>query len=118
MVARLRDMIEKNELVGKKLGDFTVKEADDFTYNDPIDGSISKKQGIRVIFSDGSRIVIRLSGTGSQGATIRLYVEKYSSDPSEYTADTQKALKSLIDVALDLSQLAKFTGRTEPTVIT
>lgn len=118
MVARLREMIEKKELVGKQLGEFTVSQADDFAYKDPIDGSESKKQGIRIIFSDGSRIVIRLSGTGSQGATVRLYVEKYSNNASEYTMDTQKALKSLIDVALNVSQLTKFTGRTEPTVIT
>ncbi|KAG2219578.1 hypothetical protein INT45_002536 [Circinella minor] len=118
MVQRLRSMIETKELEGKQLGSFTVATADDFTYNDPIDGSISKKQGIRIIFQDGSRLVIRLSGTGSSGATVRLYVEKYSNNASEYTADTQKALQSLIDVALDLSQLQKFTGRTKPTVIT
>ncbi|KAI7857622.1 hypothetical protein BDC45DRAFT_435520 [Circinella umbellata] len=118
MVQRLRTMIETKELEGKQLGSFTVATADDFTYNDPIDGSVSKKQGIRIIFQDGSRLVIRLSGTGSSGATVRLYVEKYSNNASEYTADTQKALQSLIDVALDLSQLKKFTGRTEPTVIT
>lgn len=118
MVSRLRGMIDKNELPGKTLGAFTVAQADDFSYNDPIDGSVSQKQGIRIVFADGSRVVIRLSGTGSSGATVRLYVEKYSNDASEYAADTQKALKSLIDVALDLSQLTKFTGRTEPTVIT
>ena len=118
MVQRLRSMIETKELEGKQLGSFTVATADDFTYNDPIDGSVSKKQGVRIIFQDGSRLVIRLSGTGSSGATVRLYVEKYSNNASEYTADTQKALQSLIDVALDLSQLQKFTGRTEPTVIT
>ncbi|KAI9321439.1 hypothetical protein BX666DRAFT_1850854 [Dichotomocladium elegans] len=118
MVARLRGLIETNELVGKTLDAYTVAKADDFTYNDPIDGSVSAKQGIRVIFEDGSRIVIRLSGTGSSGATVRLYVEKYSNDPSEYVQDTQKALQSIIDVALDLSQLTKYTGRTEPTVIT
>jgi len=59
-----------------------------------------------------------LSGTGSQGATVRLYVEKYSQDESEYGSDTQKALKPLIDVALEISKLTQFTGREEPTVIT
>lgn len=118
MIARLRNMIANNEIERKTFGSFTVAKADDFTYKDPIDGSVSKNQGIRIIFTDGSRIVIRLSGTGSQGATVRLYVEKYSSDPSEYAADTQRALKPLIDVALEVSQLAHFTGRTEPTVIT
>ncbi|KAG1382676.1 hypothetical protein G6F61_002053 [Rhizopus arrhizus] len=118
MVNRLRELIEKKELVNKTVGQFTIAAADDFEYLDPIDGSVSKKQGVRVIFKDGSRIVIRLSGTGSQGATVRLYVEKYSNDSSEYTKDTQAALKPLIDVALELSQLERYTGRKEPTVIT
>lgn len=118
MVSRLRELIEKKELINKTLGPFTVAEADDFEYLDPIDGSVAKNQGIRIIFKDGSRIVMRLSGTGSQGATVRLYVEKYSNDNSEYKKDTQAALKPLIDVALELSQLEKYTGRKEPTVIT
>lgn len=118
MVARLRKYIENGEWVGKTIGDFKIKTLDDFAYNDPIDGSVSKNQGIRIIFEDTSRLVIRLSGTGSQGATVRLYVEKYSDNPAEYANDTQVALKPLIDVALELSQLKEFTGRTEPTVIT
>jgi phosphoglucomutase len=75
-------------------------------------------KGIRIIFTDGSRIVIRLSGTGSQGATIRLYVEKYTQNASEYGANTQEALKPLIDVALQISKLQEFTGHDKPTVIT
>ncbi|CAO3622901.1 unnamed protein product [Mucor hiemalis] len=118
MVNRLRDQIEKKELENKEIGGFTIDKADDFEYLDPIDGSISKKQGVRIIFKDGSRIIIRLSGTGSQGATVRLYVEKYSNDTSEYTKETQSALKPLIDVALELSELQKYTGRNTPTVIT
>ncbi|KAI9253571.1 hypothetical protein BY458DRAFT_542018 [Sporodiniella umbellata] len=118
MVARLREQIEKKELINKTFSQFTIAETDDFEYLDPIDSSVSKNQGIRIIFKDGSRIVIRLSGTGSQGATVRLYVEKYSNDTSEYTKDTQAALKPLIDVALELSLLEKYTGRKEPTVIT
>ncbi|GAA5796774.1 hypothetical protein EDC94DRAFT_233167 [Helicostylum pulchrum] len=118
MVDRLRHQIEKNELANKTIGGFTIDKADDFEYLDPIDGSISKNQGVRIIFKDGSRIVIRLSGTGSQGATVRLYVEKYSNDTTEYTNETQTALKPLIDVALELSELEKFTGRNTPTVIT
>ncbi|KAI8967041.1 hypothetical protein BDF20DRAFT_903095 [Mycotypha africana] len=118
MVKRLSHQIEKNELAGKKIGDFTIDKADDFEYLDPIDGSVSKHQGIRIIFTDGSRIIIRLSGTGSQGATVRLYVEKYSNDAAEYPKDAQVGLKPLIDVALELSELEKFTGRKEPTVIT
>lgn len=118
MVKRLRDQISKKELENKIVGGFTIDKADDFEYLDPIDGSVSKNQGIRIIFKDGSRIIIRLSGTGSQGATVRLYVEKYSSNAAEYADDAQVGLKPLIDVALELSELEKFTGRKEPTVIT
>lgn len=80
MNERLREMVgpKKSELVGKQLGPgLVVKDCDDFEYTDPIDGSVSKKQGIRVIFEDGSRIIYRLSGTGSHGATVRIYFEQY-----------------------------------------
>lgn len=97
---------------------FTVASAGNFSYTDPIDGSVSKNQGLYVQFSDGSRIVFRLSGTGSSGATIRLYVEKYSNDASEFEKDTQEGLKPLIEAALAFSKLAEFTGRDKPTVIT
>lgn len=97
---------------------FTVAEAGNFAYTDPIDGSVSKNQGLYVKFTDGSRIVFRLSGTGSAGATIRMYVEKYSSDAAEYEQDTQQGLKPLIEVALSFSKLPEFTGRDKPTVIT
>ncbi|CAG8483658.1 10388_t:CDS:10 [Acaulospora colombiana] len=120
MIAHLRHLVDsgKDRFVGKTFGQFTVSSADDFEYRDPIDNSVSKNQGIRIIFTDGSRIVVRLSGTGSQGATIRLYMEKYSRNASEYESDTQEALKPLIDVALEISELRKFTGREKPTVIT
>mmetsp|Transcript_9477 Transcript_9477/g.25225 ORF Transcript_9477/g.25225 Transcript_9477/m.25225 type:complete len:583 (+) Transcript_9477:393-2141(+) len=95
-----------------------VAEADNFAYTDPVDGSQAKNQGIRFVFEDGSRIVFRLSGTGSSGATIRMYIEKYEPNESEQGADAQVALKPFIDLALSLSQLEKFTGRTAPTVIT
>ncbi|GAA5959521.1 hypothetical protein JCM8115_003736 [Rhodotorula mucilaginosa] len=97
---------------------FKVKECGNFTYTDPIDKSVSKNQGLYTTFEDGSRFVVRLSGTGSQGATIRLYVEKYSKDESEYDRDTQEGLKPLIEVALAASKLVEHTGRKEPTVIT
>jgi phosphoglucomutase len=70
------------------------------------------------VFTDGSRIIFRLSGTGSSGATIRMYVEQYTNDPSKYDVDAQEALKDIIAVALELSQLQKFTGRDKPSVIT
>jgi len=118
MVDRLREIASKKEWIGKTFDGFTVKSMDDFSYNDPIDKSVSDHQGIRVTFDDGSRIIVRLSGTGSQGATVRLYVEKYTDNAAEYGADTQKSLQSLIKAALELIQLEKFTGRTKPTVIT
>lgn len=118
MIERLRGFIKSGELEGKTLGGFKVEKTDDFEYRDPIDDSVSSKQGIRIIFADGSRIIFRLSGTGSQGATVRLYVEKYSNNPSEFDADTQQGLKPLIDVALELSKLKEYTGREKPSVIT
>lgn len=118
MVERLQQQIQSGELKGKTFGAFKIAFVDDFEYKDPIDKSVSSNQGIRIVFEDGSRVVIRLSGTGSQGATVRLYVEKYSNNAAEYDADTQKALKPLIDQALAISQLKEFTGREKPTVIT
>ncbi|KAK7841363.1 phosphoglucomutase, partial [Quercus suber] len=95
-----------------------VVNADEFEYKDPVDGSISKHQGIRYLFEDGSRLVFRLSGTGSEGATIRLYIEQYEKDPSKTGRDSQDALAPLVEVALKLSKMQEFTGRTAPTVIT
>lgn len=107
----------KSEFVGSEIGDVKVLEADDFSYTD-LDGSVSKNQGIFVKFSDGSRIVVRLSGTGSAGATIRLYVEKHCSDPSKYLLDAQEYLKPAITLAVDLLKLEEFTGRDKPDVMT
>ncbi|KAF9165140.1 Phosphoglucomutase-2 [Actinomortierella ambigua] len=121
MVNRLRALVstDRASLIGKDLGSgFVVKDGDDFEYKDPIDHSVSKKQGVRIIFEDGSRIIFRLSGTGSQGATVRLYVEKYESNPAHYADDTQKSLCPLIQVALELAQLKDYIKRDEPTVIT
>ncbi|XP_024385198.1 phosphoglucomutase, chloroplastic [Physcomitrium patens] len=117
MVAHLRDILSKSK-EGDKYGVYTLKLADDFTYTDPVDGSVAAKQGIRFIFTDGSRIIFRLSGTGSAGATIRLYVEKFELDSSNHDMDAQEALKPLIDIALSISKLQEFTGREKPTVIT
>ncbi|KAL9861756.1 putative phosphoglucomutase (alpha-D-glucose-1,6-bisphosphate-dependent) [Arabidopsis thaliana] len=95
-----------------------VASADEFEYKDPVDGSVSKHQGIRYLFEDGSRLVFRLSGTGSEGATIRLYIEQYEKDASKIGRDSQDALGPLVDVALKLSKMQEFTGRSSPTVIT
>ena len=97
---------------------FKVAEADDFSYKDPIDGSLATNQGLYIKFEDGSRIIFRLSGTGSSGATVRLYVEKYSRDEKEYGEDAQVGLKPLIEVALAVSKLQEFTKRDKPNVIT
>jgi len=124
VMKQLEEKFAQQTFVGESLKatssdtSFSVKEASNFSYTDPIDNSVSKNQGLYVRFSDGSRIVFRLSGTGSSGATIRLYVEKYSKDTKEYERDTQEGLKPLIEVALELSQLVQITGRKEPTVIT
>eukprot|EP00884_Botryococcus_braunii_P000919 jgi/Botrbrau1/10828/Bobra.0025s0007.1 len=117
MVEHLREVI-KNTPPGTKLGDFVLSEADEYTYTDPIDGSVAANQGLRFIFDDLSRIIFRLSGTGSAGATVRLYIEKYSTDPADLDKEAADALGPLIKVALDLSRLQEFTGRDKPTVIT
>jgi phosphoglucomutase len=101
-----------------KLNGVPLQKVDEFEYLDPVDGSISKRQGWRFLFQDGSRFVFRLSGTGSSGATIRLYLEKYETDPSRLSMERDEALGDLVQLALDTSMLAKFCERDAPTVIT
>ncbi|RYH00516.1 MAG: alpha-D-glucose phosphate-specific phosphoglucomutase, partial [Alphaproteobacteria bacterium] len=106
-------------LVGKTFGDdLQVAYADDFTYHDPVDGSTSAKQGIRIGFTDGSRLVLRLSGTGTVGATLRLYIERYEAADGEHDLETQLALEPLIELADQLAGIKQRTGRNEPSVIT
>ncbi len=105
-------------LPGQNFGNYTVKLFDDFSYTDPIDGSVSTGQGLRVIFEDGSRIVFRLSGTGTEGATLRIYLEAFESDAARQRMDAQEALGELIGIAHELSELKARTGREQPTVIT
>lgn len=107
-----------SSLPGKKFGAMEVAYSDNFSYTDPIDNSVSSKQGIRIGFSDGSRIVFRLSGTGTAGATLRVYVEKYEADKSKHHIDTQQALADLIKIADEVAGIKRLTGRDEPTVIT
>lgn len=116
VMANLRSRLPS--LAGSSLNGRTVQSADDFSYRDPIDGSVSAKQGVRILFADGSRIVYRLSGTGTEGATIRLYIESRETDVARLELDTNLALHDLISTALSLSELEARTGRTEPTVIT
>ena len=107
-----------NSLVGKSFGNYTLTLADDFSYSDSVDDSVSTNQGIRLIFSDGSRIVLRLSGTGTQGATLRVYLEKYESDATKFETPTQSALAELIEIADQLAEIKVRTGMLVPTVVT
>jgi len=117
MMEHLRGVIASSKK-GDKYGSFALDFADDFEYTDPVDGSVAKKQGLRFVFQDGSRFIFRLSGTGSSGATIRVYIEQYEADPTKQHMDAQDGLKPLIQQALATSKLEEFTGRKEPTVIT
>jgi len=127
LVDTLEKAISTGSLIGTKHTSastktaFTVAKTYNFDYTDPIDGSISKKQGQVVTFEDGSRVVWRLSGTGSQGATVRMYLERYvaaDQGENELKRDVKDGLKALIEVALEISKLKEFLGREEPTVIT
>ena len=116
MMAALREKLPT--LAGQSLGDYRVALADDFVYTDPVDNSIASRQGVRIVMTDGSRIVFRLSGTGTEGATIRVYLERYEADPGRHDLETQQALSSLIAIADGVSELRARTGRAQPSVIT
>lgn len=119
VIAHITELIttQRGEFVGSSIAGRKVLEADDFSYTD-IDGSVSNKQGIYVKFDDGSRIVVRLSGTGSSGATIRLYIEKHDASPSTYGLDAQDYLKDNVKMAVELLKLQEYVGHTEPDVKT
>jgi phosphoglucomutase len=116
LITHLRESLPT--LVGQHHGDATIASADDFSYTDPVDGSVSTAQGIRIGFDDGSRIVFRLSGTGTEGATLRVYLERFEPDAMNHGLDTQAALAPLIAAADAIAGIAQRTGRTRPTVIT
>ena len=116
LMTRLREKLR--DLEGTKLGAHTVEIADDFSYTDPVDGSTSDKQGVRLIFSDDARIVFRLSGTGTSGATLRIYLEKYEADPSKHHLPTQNVLADLIKIADEVAEITSITGMNHPTVVT
>jgi phosphoglucomutase len=114
MMTKMREDTEAN--TGKAVGKYKIATADDFTYVDPVDGSVAKKQGIRFLMEDGSRIIFRLSGTAGSGATIRMYIEQYEPETIDMLAS--EALKDLVIVALDLCKIKAYVGTDEPTVIT
>jgi phosphoglucomutase len=107
-----------NSLPAKQFGSYKIENSDNFCYTDPVDNSISENQGIRLLFSDGSRIVYRLSGTGTEGATLRVYIERFEADTDKQNSETQQALSELIDIADQVAGIKERTGRNEPDVIT
>ena len=116
MMDALRDMLPT--LPGTSVEGMTIGAADDFSYTDPVDGSVSHKQGVRLLFVNGSRIVFRLSGTGTVGATLRVYLEHYEDDPDRHGQDPQVALSSMIAAAEQIAEIKRYTGRTQPDVRT
>jgi phosphoglucomutase len=116
IVADLRDALPT--LPGRAVAGLTVARADDFGYTDPVDGSVSRGQGLRVFFDDGARVVLRLSGTGTEGATLRLYLERFEPEAARHGIETQAALQPLIDAAEALTGLRARCGRQHPDVIT
>lgn len=116
LVQRLREGLEG--LTGKAFGERTVAVADDFAYTDPVDGSISEHQGIRVLFEDGARIIFRLSGTGTEGATLRVYLERFEPDAKKHDLETRRALGELAGIAEEIAGIRAHTGRDQPDVVT
>jgi phosphoglucomutase len=105
-------------LPGTRLGGLTVAAADDFRYVDPVDGSVTEQQGVRITFAEDARVVYRLSGTGTAGATLRVYIERYESDPARLERPVAEVLAPVVAVANELADIAALTGRTEPSVVT
>jgi len=116
LVTSLRERL--GELSGSEISGRRIRLADDFSYTDPIDGSVSARQGIRILFEDGARIVFRLSGTGTVGATLRVYLESLETDPARQREDTQETLADLIRLADEIAAIREHTGREQPDVIT
>ena len=116
MIQSIQDKLEA--LVGKDFNGLNVTQADEFSYVDPVDESVTQGQGIRIFFSGGERIVMRLSGTGTAGATLRVYLDKYETEPSLLQQDPQVALSSLIKASREIAQIPEFLGRSAPDVIT
>ena len=116
LMDELRDKLD--DIFQATFSDLTVEHADDFAYHDPVDGSVTEHQGVRIMFTDGSRIVFRLSGTGTSGATLRVYLERFEPKPERQDEDPQVALAPLIAAAEEIAHIRKLTGRTVPSVVT
>jgi len=116
LVDELRDNI--GTLAGRRFGDLVVEKADDFAYSDPVDGSVSERQGLRVLFESGARIVYRLSGTGTEGATLRVYIERPEPDRARQEMDPQESLADLIGLSRRLAGIERHLGRSAPDVVT
>ncbi len=116
MIAALRDALPS--LAGRRVGDLEIVAADDFAYTDPVDGSVAERQGIRLLLAGGGRVVMRLSGTGTEGATLRVYLEAHEPDPACHAQDPQQALAAQIALAAEVARIEHYTGRGAPTVIT
>lgn len=116
LMQHLQDLI--TSLPGSEFGQFKVKYADNFSYVDPEDGDLSKNQGIRIVFTNGARIVFRLSGTGTEGATLRIYLEMYEPDPEKQLQQTADVIAPLEAIAQEIAQIEQCTGRNKPSVIT
>ena len=115
----MHDLLDKlPKLAGRRIGEYRVQLSDEFSYTDPVDHSLSEHQGIRIVFDNGARIVFRMSGTGTDAATLRIYLEQYEADPGRHHLDAQEALADLIHIANELSGVLRRTGRGAPTVIT
>lgn len=116
MMSHVRQQL--SDLEGKKVGDTTIRRADDFRYQDPIDGSVAEHQGIRIQLADHSRMVMRLSGTGTTGSTLRFYFERFIDRPDALHKDVQKTLQPLVEYAYELTQVQQISQRTLPDVVT
>ena len=115
LMQALRERVDS--LAGQTLNGLMVAKADDFAYDDPVDGSVSRQQGIRVIFDNGARVVYRLSGTGTEGATLRVYLEWFEADPAGHVVPVQEKLAGLVAIARELAGIGERTGRSGPDVI-
>jgi phosphoglucomutase len=116
LMRRLRAALP--QLAGQTLAGQTIAWADDFAYSDPVDHSVSRQQGVRIVLHDGSRVVFRLSGTGTDGATLRIYLERHEPDPTRHDIPVQQALQDLVRLAQAVVPVAELTGMAQPTVMT